>query len=182
MQVQVTLTNSANAPPVSSDATLNSSLTLTTSRAHGVTLSGFTSNGTNVLASPLPSFAEPGVAADGSSWHVQLLPTLLYVDEGARAGERWRMLVVPERKRDVGSRADADPEDPWDEHCITDVDRASYAGEPLNELVFWSDGDGDGAGKVVEVELPAFRVSLRRQVSMEEDHEESGPLLVQDRA
>ena len=152
-----------------------------------------------MLASPLPSFADPGAAATGG-WHAQLLPTLLYVDEGAQAGERWRMLIVPERERGAGSRnADArgDAEaDPWDEHCITDVDAASYAGEPLNELVFW--GDDDGAGKVVEVELPAFRVSLWRQVSVgegkkkkaepavyEEEEDEkgrpsfNGPLLVQ---
>jgi len=159
------LTAQTHPATVSRDATLNSSLTLTTSRAHGLTLTAFVSNGTDVLASPLASYADPEAVAAGA-WHAQLLPTLLYVDEGAQAGERWRMLIVPERERAHAHVAEA--ADPWDEHCHTDVDPASYAGEPLNELVFWDEGDG----KVVEVELPAFRVRLRRQVSVKEDERE----------
>ncbi len=52
-----------------------------------------------------------------------------------------------------------DDEDIWDDFCITDVDVASYAGVPLNELVFWSNKDGE----VDEVELPAFRIRLLRE-------------------
>ena len=47
----------------------------------------------------------------------------------------------------------------WDDFCITDVDLATYAEVPINEMVFWSDGDGG----IVEVELPAFRVKLKRK-------------------
>ena len=63
----------------------------------------------------------------------------------------WRMLVVLDRLDDEQGI--------WDDFCITNVDLASYAGVALNELVFWSNEKDE----VEEVELPAFRVSLKRE-------------------
>lgn len=50
-------------------------------------------------------------------------------------------------------------ENVWDEFCITNIDVESYAGVALNEIVFWNNGAGD----VAEAELPAFRVTLKKQ-------------------
>ena len=47
----------------------------------------------------------------------------------------------------------------WDDFCITNVDQATYAEIPINEMVFWSDDDGE----ISKVELPAFRVTLTRK-------------------
>ena len=108
----------------------------------------FISNGTDVLASPLPSFSSPETTF--RPWHVQVVPTSLYRNQTALKGELWRSLIVIDRL--------SDEDDVWDDFCITDVDQATYAGVPINEMVFWSDNNG----KIVEVELPAFRVTLKR--------------------
>ncbi|KAK5108442.1 hypothetical protein LTR62_008329 [Meristemomyces frigidus] len=121
---------------------LNSSLTLTASESTGLTLTSFISNSTDVFATLLPIYA--GVHGD-ESWRAQLVPTLLYKNETTQQGEIWRLLVVPERT----GKAKV-----WDEFCNTDVDVASYAGLPINEVVFWH-------GEQV-VELPAWRVKLKR--------------------
>ena len=109
----------------------------------------FISNGTDVLASPLPSFSRPETAF--RPWHAQVVPTLLYRNQTALKGELWRSLVVIDRLSE-------EEEDVWDDFCITDMDQATYAEVPINEMVFWSDNNG----KIVEVELPAFRVTLKR--------------------
>jgi hypothetical protein len=108
----------------------------------------FISNGTDVLASPLPSFSSPETAF--RSWHAQVVPTSLYRNQTALKGELWRSLIVIDRL--------SEEDDVWDDFCTTDVDLATYAGIPISEMVFWSDDDG----KIVEVELPAFRVALKR--------------------
>jgi hypothetical protein len=109
----------------------------------------FISNGTDVLASPLPSFGSPETAF--RPWNAQVVPTLLYRNQTALKGELWRSLIVIDR---LGEEED----DVWDDFCITDMDQATYAEVPINEMVFWSDNNG----KIVEVELPAFRVTLKR--------------------
>jgi hypothetical protein len=109
----------------------------------------FVSNGTDVLASPLPSFSSPETAF--RPWHAQVVPTLLYRNQTALKGELWRSLIVIDR---LGEEED----DVWDDFCITDMDQATYAEAPINEMVFWSDSNG----KIVEMELPAFRVTLKR--------------------
>lgn len=140
--------------PASSDSNLNSSLTLSANPISGLTVTQFISNGTDVLASALPTLADPTMTT--RPWNAQLMPTLLYRNQTALDGEIWRMLIVPERL--------ATEEGVWDDFCITDIDLWSYAGLPMNELVFW--GDDDGA--MGEVELPAFRVKLQRQEGKEE--------------
>jgi hypothetical protein len=109
----------------------------------------FISNGTDVLASPLPSFSSP--ETEFRPWHAQVVPTLLYRNQTALKGELWRSLIVIDRLSE-------EKEDVWDDFCTTDMDQATYAEVPINEMVFW----GDDNGKIVEVELPAFRVTLKR--------------------
>jgi len=135
---------------VSTNSTLNSSLTLGASPFSGLTVTEFISNSTDVLASPLPSWADPDTTT--RPWYAQLTPTLLYRNQTALDGEIWRMLISLERQ-------EQDEEEIWDDFCITNIDAASYAGVALNELVFWNDGDGE----ITEVELPAFRVTLKKQ-------------------
>jgi hypothetical protein len=134
--------------PDSTNSTLNSSLTLVADPRSGLKVTQFISNGTDVLASPLPSFSNPEIAL--RPWHAQVVPTLLYRNQTALKGELWRGLTVIDRL--------SEKDGVWDDFCITDVDQATYAQVPLNEMVFWSDDDG----KIAEVELPAFRVTLKR--------------------
>ena len=108
----------------------------------------FISNGTDVLASPLPSLSSPETAF--RPWHAQVVPTSLYRNQTALKGELWRSLIIIDRL--------SEEDDVWDDFCITDVDQATYAEVPINEMVFWSDNNG----KIIEVELPAFRVTLKR--------------------
>jgi len=54
-----------------------------------------------------------------------------------------------------GKDADADI---WDDECITDEDKAMYAGVPLTEFVMWRDEHG----RVTEVEASGFRVKMRK--------------------
>lgn len=130
-------------PSSSTTSSLNTTLTLTRRLHYGLLLTSFISNNTDVL-----SFLSVN---NTQHTRFQLFPTLLNVNESAQAGERWRVV-----------RVDADPPDlgeVWgDAACITDVDVRSYAGKPLNEIVFWR---GE-SGEVEEVELTAYRVRLGR--------------------
>lgn len=74
-----------------------------------------------------------------------------YHDAEKQRGEEWRWIVAEERSTGPGAV--------WDGFCVEDVDRPLYAGLPVNEVVFWDRGD---EGVFGEVELPGFRVSLRR--------------------
>ncbi|KAK5136751.1 hypothetical protein LTR08_002047 [Meristemomyces frigidus] len=127
------------------NSTLNSSIELASSAATGLTLTSFISNSSDVFATLLPLFN--GAAADGT-WRAQLVPTLLYKNETTRQGEIWRIVIAAERE---GERADRPI---WDDFCITDVDTVSYAGLPINEVVFWHE---EGV-----LELPAWKVSMKR--------------------
>ncbi|KAF2503171.1 beta-lactamase/transpeptidase-like protein [Lophium mytilinum] len=130
---------------VATEPTLNSSLTLSVDQ-HGLTVTHFVSNGTDMLDSVVPKF--PGIEGP---WRAQLTPTLLFRDEAKQEGELWRLQVVPE-KTEGGSI--------WDNFCVTDIDSLTYGGLPLQEFVFWEDDEG-----VVEgLDLSAFRLKMRRQV------------------
>ncbi|TKA72252.1 hypothetical protein B0A55_06816 [Friedmanniomyces simplex] len=136
---------------------LNSTLTLAASPSSGLQLTSFISNGTDVFTTLLAKWAGL-INPHSGQWRVQLVPTLLYKNETAQEGEIWRLLVVEEW---------TGKERIWDDFCITDVDPASYAGLPINEVVFWH-------GERV-VELPAWRVKMKR----EEEDGERGRLVVQ---
>ena len=130
---------------------LNSSLTFTTSPSRGLELTTFISNSTDVFTALLPMWVEQ-LGLTGKPWHLQLVPTLLYKDEAKQQGEIWRILIVAERTGEEGL---------WDEEfCPMDVDPTSYAGLPVNEVVWWHE---EGL-----VELPAYRVKMRK-VEVESD-------------
>ncbi|KAK1051325.1 hypothetical protein LTR12_009481 [Friedmanniomyces endolithicus] len=123
---------------------LNSTLTLAASPTAGLQLMGFISNGTDVFKTLLAQWAGL-IDSDSGQWRVQLMPTLLYKNETTQEGEIWRLLVVEVR---------TGKEKVWDDFCSTDVDPASYAGLPINEVVLWH---GEGV-----VELPAWKVNMKR--------------------
>lgn len=125
---------------------LNSSLTLVADY-RGLVIKEWVSNSTDLLNSPL--FRLAGAPKD-RPWYAQLVPTLLYRNETAEDGERWRMQVASERI-DTSQVI-------WDEFCPTDVDIGTYAGEPANEFVFWN-----GKERAAAVGLPGFRVKLVRK-------------------
>ncbi|KAK5679683.1 hypothetical protein LTS10_007631 [Elasticomyces elasticus] len=125
---------------------LNSSIAFAASVATGLEVTSFISNGTDMFDTLLSTYAQLLGIPKEAAWRVQLTPTLLFKDETSQEGEIWRMQIVRERKEDGAI---------WDDFCLVDVDPVSYAGEPLNEVVFWLE-------KGV-VELSAFRVKMGRQ-------------------
>lgn len=140
---------------VATDSSLNSSLELVTSPDKGLHVTRFISNGTEAI---------PGmffmIEGEISPWYAQLVPTLLFKNETSQEGEIWRVVAVRERNEEVDAGV-------LDEFCPTDVDQLSYAGLPLNEVVFWHEKG--------LVELPAWRVSMKATGSEEKDR-----LVVQD--
>jgi hypothetical protein len=132
---------------IATNSTLNSSLSLQSSPKHGLTVSKLISNGTDMLGTGIPQFLAPFASADGNPWHAQLVPTLLFKNESTKQGEIWRMLVVQER---VGGKPGYGL---FDDFCLTNIDTATYASLPLNEVVFWHE---EGL-----VELPAFQVVFK---------------------
>ena len=129
---------------IATKSSLDSSFSLRSTPEHGLVVSKFISNGTDMLGTGIPQFLAPFMTADGTPWHVQLVPTLLYKNESTKQGEIWRMLVVQERMEGRSGQG------LFDEMCLTNVDTATYNSLPLNEVVFWHE---EGL-----VELPAFQV------------------------
>ena len=147
---------------VAEEKGLNSSIALGYSRSGGLFVEDWVSNGTELVETfrkQYPDFMQPGA-------RVQLIPTLLHVDEKKQRGEKWRMQIVPPRPEEGEQKV-------WDEFCITDVDTLMYDGRPLYETVFW-EGNGEDE-RVGEVELTAFRVRLRR-----DGKDEREDIVVQD--
>ena len=132
---------------VATEQSLNSSLTLSSSPKDGLTITNFISNGTDVIHFIIPQFLVPSLAAHGVSWHAQLIPTMLFKNEGSRKGEIWRMLIVESR---------IEGESTFDEWCVGDIDSVTYKGIPINEVVFWRE---QGL-----LELPAFEVVFKPDV------------------
>lgn len=156
------MANTHAATYAATDPALNSSLTLSVSPAKGLHVSEFISNSTDVLNDILPGLI---FHQDGSSY-LQLVPTLLYKNESAQQGEIWRATGATERTREADGKI-------WDDFCLADVDPVSYAGRPLNEVVFWLE---DGV-----VELPAWKVEMKRNAEdRTEDAAGDSPLVVQD--
>ncbi|CAJ2509583.1 Uu.00g146090.m01.CDS01 [Anthostomella pinea] len=141
---------------LATNSSLNSSLELASSPSTSLIVNTFISNGTNVFNQLLPGLH----GSDEHPWRAQLVPTLLYKNETAQQGEVWRLLVTAER---MGEESGV-----WDDFCSTDIDVASYAGLPVNEVVFWHEED--------VIELPAWRVKLRRRIG----DEEQAKLVVQE--
>lgn len=127
--------------------TLNSSVTLSYSSTHGLEVTEWTSNSTDMLAVIPLQFNLP----QNRKIHTQLTPTGLHRHVKEKKGELWRLSVNLERPG-VSSV--------WDDQCIDDVDTMIYAGRPLNELAFWN--KDEKSGRFGQLELTAFRVNLTR--------------------
>ncbi|KAH9874863.1 hypothetical protein J1614_004350, partial [Plenodomus biglobosus] len=136
---------------VSTDATLNSSITLTAD-ARGLVVTSLISNGTNFFTTDLSRSTMP------EKWYAALVPTLLYHNPEKQRGEEWRWIVAEDRDMSSGAV--------WDDFCLEDIDRSMYAGLPVNEVVFWDRGAKEGFERV---ELPGFRVNLTRVDGGKED-------------
>jgi CubicO group peptidase (beta-lactamase class C family) len=135
----------------SPDPHLNSTVTLKADQ-RGLVITKWVSNSTDIYSS---SFFE---AQTPPHIYVQLGPTLLYYNEKKQLGERWRIMVVEERNQAEGGV--------WDDFCIEDYDRATYAGKPFNEVAFW---DERKDGRFGVLELVGFRANLTR---VDEDDDE----------
>jgi len=125
-------------------AHLNSTLIISHSAKKSLYVESLISNSTDVFAA-LKSFWP------SDDLRIQLVPTLLFRDEEKQQGEIWRGLPVPEKRNESLI---------WDDFCLTDDDPVQFAGKPVFEFVMWH--ADDGAGRVEEVELSAFRVTLKR--------------------
>lgn len=91
------------------EPSLNSSVKLAANAKSGLFLTSFVSNGTDVLNTVIPSeFVD-----DSREWRIQLVPTMLFKDEGAQEGEIWRAVGAYEREPDQGI---------WDAAGTTDID------------------------------------------------------------
>ncbi|KAF2015353.1 beta-lactamase/transpeptidase-like protein [Aaosphaeria arxii CBS 175.79] len=129
-------------------AGLNTSMILVADE-RGLVLERFISNGTDVLESQLKQLLGPH--GGDIPWYAILAPTLLYSNEKKEEGEKWRILGV-QYPNPQGHKI-------WDNFCPTDYDRASYAGKPFNEVIFWG-----GEGNTVEtIEATGFRAKLVRE-------------------
>jgi hypothetical protein len=129
---------------------INSSLELSHSPASGLHISKFISNGTDVLQVLLPLLIGSD-KYDPAAWRMQLVPALLFAEPKKRSGEMWHALLVSQKQGHGGL---------WNDFCNNKIDTARYAGKTLNEIIIWTDSDD----KVIDIELPAFQVSLKKQV------------------
>lgn len=133
------------------DERSNSSITLAQSDAYGLTVTRWISNGVDTLLDIIEDIYE---RQPGGQWVMHVLPTFLFDDEDQREGERWRLLpqqVAPERGK---------PTSVWDNLCNSDWDTVTYAGKPVNEIVFWG---GQRYRSAESVRLTGFRSTLYRK-------------------
>ena len=149
------------------DERSNSSITLAQSDEFGLTVTRWISNGVDTLL----SFGEAYQRFGKGTWLMHVLPTLLYTDEVAKEGEKWRLLpqnLASEqegKKRTPsgsGSRSGSSSNSVWDNFCISDWDIIAYAGKPLTEIVFQG-GGGKNGEHAESVQLSGFRSTLYRK-------------------
>ncbi|KIW85676.1 hypothetical protein Z517_01068 [Fonsecaea pedrosoi CBS 271.37] len=160
---------------------INSSLRLSYSDAHGLEITQWVSNGTDVLAILPAQFRIP----DKYDIRLQVIPTSLYRDQAAKKGELWRIAFTLGRSGHSptsSSSSSSSNTNVWEDFCTSDVDTHMYAGKPLNEIVFWrrdavdgvegeqqqqqqqqqEEDDDGGWTRYDVVELTAFRINLTR--------------------
>lgn len=139
-----------------SDVGSNVSLVLSHSVPRTLYLSNLTVNGDDVAAS-LQTFAASQGGFSANDVFYQIIPTFRVITENQEnqnmTGEVWRMINA----LDVPSTSENDAQI-WNDYCVSNVDPFSYVGQPLNEIVFWKDGDAN----VTHVELPAWQTTLSR--------------------
>ncbi|OCT51495.1 beta-lactamase family protein [Cladophialophora carrionii] len=150
-------------------ASLNSSLTLSYTATHGLEITRWISNATDMLGVFRAQFKLP----KDRQFHAQLIPTLLYressnadrlrdddqkeMNKGGGKGELWRMVVALDKPTTNPAGLGV-----WDDFCVADVDTKMYAGRPLNEVIFWDRNASSAMRQFGRVEMSAFRVNLTR--------------------
>lgn len=135
---------------------LNSSIVFTQSATQSLYISSWISNSTDVLSVFVPLVAQQ--AGTATNIFFQVVPTFetRSSSNASSVGEVWRFINV---NNDHGEATNATTT--WDDYCVGNFDPLSYAGVPLNEVVFWKNGNGTGAA-VESVELSAFQVTLEK--------------------
>ena len=148
------------------DETSNSSITLAQSDKHGLTVTRWISNGVDTLLGFSENYEQFG---GGRQWLMHVLPTLLYTDEKAQQGEKWRLYPqttasepAQEGKTSPGG---VDSVSVWDNFCVSDWDIIAYAGKPVTEIVFHGNENGEAPHHVRSgsVQLSGFRSTLYRK-------------------
>lgn len=135
---------------------LNSSIVFSQSATQSLYISSWISNTTDVLSVFVPLVAQQ--AGTATDIFFQLVPTFetRTFSNASSVGEVWRFINV---LNDYGESENATTM--WDDYCVGNFDPLSYAGLPLNEVVFWKSGNGTGAA-MESVELSAFQVTLNK--------------------
>ena len=158
------------------DEGTNSSLTLAQSDEYGLTVTRWISNGVDTLR----GFGEIYSRFGGGPWLMHVLPTLLYTDEKAHEGEKWRLVpqnLAPEQeeKRRTSGGGGGSSSSVWDNFCVSDWDIIAYAGKPMTEIVFQGGVGGGDAHHVSSesVQLSGFRSTLYRKKKGGSDHSRS---------
>ena len=126
-------------------ATLNSSITLEVEGGSGLVAKTWISNGTDFLVEY--TYLKTG-KRDISQGRVQLVPMRIFKGNG---GELWRATFVP---------ATMEPKGVIDGCMINDVDSLMYGERSIQEFEFIFDKHG----KVSAVDIPAFRVTLQKEM------------------
>ncbi|CAI6333972.1 unnamed protein product [Periconia digitata] len=145
---------------VSSDPTLNSSITLVADH-RGLFIESFISNSTDVLYQ-----LQHAHLVESGTPRFQLVPTLQYQDADAKRGSKWRFIPISDRPFEGPGI--------WDDFCVADVDKLMYAGRVLNEAIMWRAEDGASFN---DIELPAYRVKLTRIIAQSESPNEEEEIM-----
>ena len=140
----------------------NSSITLAQSDEYGLTVTRWISNSVDTLRGFGEIYQRFG---GGGPWQMHVLPTLLYTDEKAQEGEKWRFSpqnLPPEhgKKRTPGGSSSSSV---WDNFCVSDWDIIAYAGKPMTEIVFQGGGGEAHHVSTESVQLSGFRSTLYRK-------------------
>ncbi|KAF7116146.1 hypothetical protein CNMCM5793_004166 [Aspergillus hiratsukae] len=174
------------ASPSNKEKMVDSTLTLTYTSTHGLEISEWILNSTDVLSIISKHFP----SSKDTKFHAQLIPSGLYRDAEKQTGEVWRVAIVMDpgaptetvlgqwTEHEINASLWSGFTPVWDEFCITDVDNIMYAETPLSEVVFWD--KNEKTGMFGKVELTSFRINLTRADQEEEGGIDEGKLVKQE--
>ncbi|KAL8683920.1 MAG: hypothetical protein Q9186_000131 [Xanthomendoza sp. 1 TL-2023] len=131
---------------ISRDTAINSSLSIGVKGGYSLVLTSWISNGTDFLAEYTALSSKKN-----ESGQVQLTPSMI---GRGKNSEVWRAGFVRDKQSSEGI---------VNTNLIEDVDTSTYASRSLDEFVF----ELDASGHAVKLELPALRITLKRQQEAE---------------
>ncbi|KAL8808562.1 MAG: hypothetical protein Q9223_003982 [Gallowayella weberi] len=131
---------------VSADSAINSSVSIEVEGCHRLVVRSWISNGTDFLATYTALLSQKN-----ESGRMQLTPAMI---ERGKNGEVWRSQFVQDRFSSEGI---------INTNLIEDVDTMTYGSRSVDEFVF----ELDASGNAVELDLPAFRITLKREKETE---------------